>query len=144
MRFREEESDEGLDDARQSRTASTGGVLGLFGLLGAVATVVAFHALFIGSFWKVQHENWVKSPAAIAITLAHVTIGSVGSVWLSRIMPRVLHSSFTNGWFSATTVSFLCTVAASAWLGYTAFEMLPNIESLTGMKFGYVGLFLAR
>lgn len=115
---------------------------GMAGFLGAVAVVVAFHGLFVGSMWKVTHERWLQSPAAMAITLAHATIGSVGSVWLSRIMPRVLSTRFTDGWLSATTVSFFCTVATSSWLGYTAFELLPNYERLTGVTLGYVGLFL--
>lgn len=119
-----------------------GTVGGALGLLGAVVAVAAFHGLFIGSLWKATHGKWLQSPAAMAITLAHATIGSIGSVWLSRIMPRVLNTPFTDGWMSATTVSFFCTVATSAWLGYTAFELLPNYEALTGITFGYIGLFL--
>ena len=115
---------------------------GVPGLLGAVACVVAFHGMFVVFMWKATHERWIQSPAAMMITLAHATIGAVGSVWLSRILPRVLNTRLTDGWLSATTASFCCTVATSAWLGYTAFELLPNYERLTGITFGYVGLFL--
>lgn len=125
---------------RVDRRRAAGG--GMLGLLGAVVVIVAFHGLFIGSLLKATHGRWLQSPAAIAITLAHVTVGSMGSVWLSRIMPRVLNTQFTDGWLSVTTFSCFCTVVASAWLGYTAFELLPNYERLTGITFGYVGLFL--
>ncbi len=113
----------------------------MLGLLGSVVTIVAFHGLFIGALSKAMHERWIQSPTAMAITTAHATIGAVGSVWLSRIMPRVLNCPFTDGWISVTTVSLCCTVATSWWLGYTAFELLPNYESVTGIRLGYVGLF---
>lgn len=128
--------------ARRSYMAGTSAGTGVAGLLAAVVFVGAFHALFVGFMWKATHERWIQTPAAMMITLAHATIGAVGSVWLSRIMPRVLNTHCTDGWLSATTASFVCTVATSSWLGYTAFELLPNYERFTGITFGYVGLFL--
>jgi len=121
---------------------ASAGSFGILGLLAAVLIVVAFHGLFVGSLWKATHEKWVQLPAAMAITLAHTTLGAMGSVWLSRIMPRILGTQFTDGWLSVTTASFVCTVAASSWLGYQAFELLPNFERVTGINLGYVGLFL--
>ncbi len=124
-------------------SGSPSGGSGVFGLAGAVLVIVAFHGLFAGGLWKILRENWIKSPAAIAVTLFHITIGAVGSVWLSRIMPRILKTSFTSGWASATTASFLCTVVTTIWMAWTAFELIPNVEAYTGLKFGYIGLFLA-
>lgn len=115
---------------------------GLLGLLVAVAVIAAFHGLFVVPFEKVLHEKWLKFPAAIITTFAHVTLGSIGSVWLSRIVPRLLRSPFTNGWVSATTASFLLTIAASGWLGYRSFDLIPNWQAMTGLNFGLVGLFL--
>lgn len=112
------------------------------GLLVSIAVIVAFHAMFVGPLERVLHKNWLQSPAAITTTLAHVTLGAVGSVWLSRIVPRVVGTRFTSGWLSATTVSFVCTVAASAWLGYQSFNLIPNWQSMTGINFGLIGLFL--
>ena len=65
---------------------------GIFGLLVSVAVLVAFHALFVGPLERLLHKNWVQSPTAIMATLAHLTVGSIGSVWLSRIMPRLLRT----------------------------------------------------
>jgi hypothetical protein len=115
---------------------------GIFDLLVSVAVLVAFHALFVGPLERVLHKNWVQSPAAIMATLAHVTLGSIGSVWLSRIMPRLLRTKYTNGWVSATTASFILTIAASAWLGYWSFDLIPNWQAVTGINFGIIGLFL--
>ena len=115
---------------------------GLLGLLVSVAVIVAFHALFVVPFEKVLHENWLKFPAAIITTFAHVILGSIGSVWISRIVPRLLQSPYTHGWVSATTASFLLTVAASGWLGYRSFDLIPNLQSMTHLNFGLIGLFI--
>jgi hypothetical protein len=132
----------GGDESNGGDVSGASSGSGVLGLAGSILVVMAFHGLFVGSLWKATHERMVQSPAAMAITLAHVTLGSVGSVWLSRIMPRILKTSYTNGWYSATTVSFICTVLVSGWIGYTAFQLLPNIEWISGITLGYVGLFL--
>ncbi|MFM7184459.1 MAG: hypothetical protein ACKO4Z_06780 [Planctomycetota bacterium] len=115
---------------------------GIFGLLVAVGVIAAFHGFFMVPFERMLHEKWLKFPAAIMITLAHVTLGSIGSVWLSRIVPRLLRSPYTHGWCSATTASFLLSVVASAWLGYRTFDLIPNWQAMTGLNFGLIGLFL--
>jgi len=114
---------------------------GAIGLIASIAVIVVFHGLFVVPFERVLREKWLQSPAAVATTLAHVTLGSIGSVWLSRIVPRLLQSQYTNGWFSATTASFLLTMAASAWLGYRSFGLIPNWQAMTGLNFGLIGLF---
>jgi hypothetical protein len=54
----------------------------------------------------------------------------------------VLRTKYTNGWVSATTASFILTIAASAWLGYRSFDLIPNWQAVTGINFGVIGLFL--
>lgn len=106
-----------------------------------IGIIAAFHATFLVMLRRAVATNWIDMPAAVVLMLFHMSLGSIVSVWLSRSLPRVLGAPLDTGWLSVTTASFLFTIGMSAWLGYTAFEMIPT--QLIGLKFGFVGLFLA-
>lgn len=106
-----------------------------------VAILAAFHATFVVMLKKAVATNWFDSPAAVVLGLVHMSVGSIASVWLARSLPRVLGAPMETRWLSAMTVSFLLSVATSAWLGYTAFDMIPT--HFIGLDFGFVGLFVA-
>ena len=116
-------------------------VTGLMRFWIVIGIVAAFHTTFLVMLRRAIATNWIDMPAAIVLTLFHISLGSIVSVWLSRSVPRVLGAPMETRWLSVTTASFLFTIGVSAWLGYTAFEMIPT--QLIGLKFGFIGLFLA-
>lgn len=109
-----------------------------FGIVAAI--LVTFHAIFILMLYRAIATNWIDSPAAVVLTVVHITLGSIVSVWLSRVLSRVLEAPVEIRWLSIMTVSFVLAIATSAWLGHTAFGMIPT--KTLGLDFGFVGLFL--
>jgi len=106
-----------------------------------LAILAAFHGLFIAMLERATATNWLDSPAAVVLALVHISLGSFISVWLARVLPRVLRTTTETRWCSVMTASFLLTVVTSAWLGRAAFGMVPT--QWLGLDFGFVGLFLA-
>lgn len=107
----------------------------------AVAILASFHLIFVVMLYRATARNWIDSPAAIVLTVAHVSLGSIVSVWLARVLPRVLAAPTQTRWLSLMTTSFVFAVATSAWLGHAAFGMIPT-KILFGLDFSFVGLFL--
>jgi len=105
-----------------------------------IAILAVFHGAFIVMLRNAMATNWLDSPAAMALALIHVSVGSIIGVWLARILPRVLRSPAETRWLSVMTASFLLTVLTSAWLGTAAFGMIPT--KWLGLDFGFIGLFL--
>jgi hypothetical protein len=106
-----------------------------------LAILAAFHGTFIFMLERAVATNWLDSPAAVILAVVHICLGSIVSVWLARVLPRVLSAPAETRWISVMTASFLLTVVTSAWLGRAAFGMIPT--QWIGLDFGFVGLFLA-
>lgn len=106
-----------------------------------LAIIAAFHGIFIVMLMQANARNWLDTPAAVVLWLVHMSVGSMMSVWLARALPRVLNAPMETRWISVLTTSFVLSLAVSAWLGYTTFEMIPT--HLLGLRFGIVGLFVA-
>lgn len=117
------------------------GVPGFGGFAAVIAMLTAFHATFILMLRQAIASSWFDLPAAIVLTLVHVSVGSIASAWLARVLPRVFNSPFETRWLSVMTASFLLAVGTSAWLGRMTFAMIPT--QWVRLDFGFVGLFLA-